>query len=273
MTYTEPFPLLVGEIFVDYTLTARGEDSKLRLGGIVHAARRFWALNAPFSVAAVLPSYLEDLARQYLLSLGCVDFHVLGEVGGGPNLTVIHDAPEVAAQEYDTLLRDEKSVKLSKIDLANEIYRDILIFPGSYDLLDACKALCAASPGKPVRSLRKLRITRLRSLFTSSITTSTDLQNPWYQPGDGSHCHQKFLMTMKDGVDLMCATGAEVDLLDSGCCDMAGPFSFEAEHYDVSQALAERVFLPVVQSAKRGLTRSTGMLPGLDTPEQYPQNT
>jgi hypothetical protein len=54
---------------------------------------------------------------------------------------------------------------------------------------------------------------------------------------------------MEDGVDLMCATGAEVHLLDSGCCDMASPFGFEAEHYDVSQALAERVFLPAVRRA------------------------
>ena len=64
------------------------------------------------------------------------------------------------------------------------------------------------------------------------------------------HCHQKSLMTMKDDVELMRATGAEVDLLDSGCCGMAGPFGFEAEHYDVSQALAERVLLPAVRSAR-----------------------
>jgi nucleoside 2-deoxyribosyltransferase len=145
MTYKESVPLLVGEIFVDYTLTTPGKENKLRLGGIVHAARGFWAFNAPFSVAAVLPSYLEDLAREYLLSLGCVSFHILGEVRGAPNLTVIHDATEVADQEYDTILRDDKFVKLSTLDLTNEIYRDILIFPGSYDLLDACKALPVAA--------------------------------------------------------------------------------------------------------------------------------
>ncbi|WP_263418208.1 FAD-binding and (Fe-S)-binding domain-containing protein [Terriglobus albidus] len=64
------------------------------------------------------------------------------------------------------------------------------------------------------------------------------------------HCHQKSLMTMKHDVDLMRATGAEVDLLDSGCCGMAGPFGFEAGHYDVSQTLAERVLLPAVRSAR-----------------------
>jgi Fe-S oxidoreductase len=64
------------------------------------------------------------------------------------------------------------------------------------------------------------------------------------------HCHQKSLMTMNADVKLMRATGAEVDLLDSGCCGMAGPFGFEAEHYEVSQALAERGLLPAVRAAR-----------------------
>jgi FAD/FMN-containing dehydrogenase/Fe-S oxidoreductase len=63
------------------------------------------------------------------------------------------------------------------------------------------------------------------------------------------HCHQKSLMTMKDEMKLMKATGAEVTLLDSGCCGMAGPFGFEAEHFEVSQKLAERVLLPAVRAA------------------------
>lgn len=44
-------------------------------------------------------------------------------------------------------------------------------------------------------------------------------------------------------------TGAKVDLLDSGCCGMAGPFGFEQEKYAVSQTLGERVLLPAVRSA------------------------
>jgi FAD/FMN-containing dehydrogenase/Fe-S oxidoreductase len=63
------------------------------------------------------------------------------------------------------------------------------------------------------------------------------------------HCHQKALMTMKDEMKLMKATGAEVNLLDSGCCGMAGPFGFEKDKYAVSQYLAERVLLPAVRSA------------------------
>lgn len=134
-------PLLVGEIFVDFTVTGPGAENKLRLGGITHAARGFWALNTPFSVAVVLPEYLEDLSRNYLRALGCVDYHVIGHVRGAPNVTVLFDPTEVADQGYDTLLRDEKTVEPLPINFAHATYRDILIFPGSYDLARVCTAL------------------------------------------------------------------------------------------------------------------------------------
>ncbi len=141
MKPSKPIPLLVGEIFVDFTLTEPGKENKLRLGGVAHAARCFWALDVPYSAAVVLPRYLEETARKYFKALGCVDFHVLGQVMGAPNVTVIPDATEVADQEYDTLLRDEKTVELSGLDLSNEVFEDILVFPGSYDLVEVCESL------------------------------------------------------------------------------------------------------------------------------------
>ena len=63
------------------------------------------------------------------------------------------------------------------------------------------------------------------------------------------HCHQKSLLTMKDDMSLLRATGAQVTLLDSGCCGMAGPFGFEKDKFEVSQKLAERVLLPAVRAA------------------------
>jgi hypothetical protein len=77
MKLAKPLPLLVGEIFVDFTLTESGIENKLRLGGVAHAARGFWALDAPYSAAVVLPRYLKETAHKYLMAFGCVDFHVL----------------------------------------------------------------------------------------------------------------------------------------------------------------------------------------------------
>jgi Fe-S oxidoreductase len=63
------------------------------------------------------------------------------------------------------------------------------------------------------------------------------------------HCHHKSAMKMTDEVAILRRTGADVDLLDSGCCGMAGPFGFEREKFEVSQALGERVLLPAVRAA------------------------
>jgi nucleoside 2-deoxyribosyltransferase len=139
MNNEESHPLLVGEVFVDFTITAPGKENKLRLGGVAHAARSFWALNRPFSASVVLPCYLEHIAERYFRALGCVDFHILGRVRGAPNVTVVFDATEVADQKYETLLREEKSVELAIIDLSQTAHSDILMFPGSYDIARVCK--------------------------------------------------------------------------------------------------------------------------------------
>jgi FAD/FMN-containing dehydrogenase/Fe-S oxidoreductase len=63
------------------------------------------------------------------------------------------------------------------------------------------------------------------------------------------HCHHKSIMKMGDELALLRATGSEVEYLDSGCCGMAGPFGFEKDKFEVSQALGERVLLPAVRQA------------------------
>jgi Fe-S oxidoreductase len=69
---------------------------------------------------------------------------------------------------------------------------------------------------------------------------------------------------------LLRATGATVELLDSGCCGMAGPFGFEADKFGVSQTLAERVLLPAVRGAgEYDLIVSNGF----SCREQIKQNT
>ena len=84
------------------------------------------------------------------------------------------------------------------------------------------------------------------------------------------HCHQKAIMTMKDEMRLLQATGAKVEMLDSGCCGMAGPFGFEADKFDVSQKLAERVLLPAIRAAgPNDLLVSNGF----SCREQIKQNT
>ncbi len=41
----------------------------------------------------------------------------------------------------------------------------------------------------------------------------------------------------------------EVDVVESGCCGMAGAFGYEAEHFDLSMRMGELGVLPAVRAA------------------------
>jgi Fe-S oxidoreductase len=63
------------------------------------------------------------------------------------------------------------------------------------------------------------------------------------------HCHHKSVIGMTAEARLLSKMGLDFEILDSGCCGMAGSFGFEADHYDVSIAVGERVLLPAVRRA------------------------
>jgi len=65
------------------------------------------------------------------------------------------------------------------------------------------------------------------------------------------HCHHKAIMKMTDEQTLLEKMGLNLDLLDAGCCGMAGAFGFEKDHYEVSIKCAERVLLPAVRHASQ----------------------
>jgi FAD/FMN-containing dehydrogenase/Fe-S oxidoreductase len=63
------------------------------------------------------------------------------------------------------------------------------------------------------------------------------------------HCHHKAVMKMTDEQKILSKLGLDFNVLDSGCCGMAGAFGFEKDHYDVSIKAGERVLLPAVRKA------------------------
>ena len=98
------------------------------------------------------------------------------------------------------------------------------------------------------------RATKLRS---QTFLLSEFLENhaPGYTPPQlqrkvlvHGHCHHKSLMGLGDEESLFRKMGADLQSIDSGCCGMAGPFGFEKEKYEVSQAVGERVLLPAVRN-------------------------
>ena len=65
------------------------------------------------------------------------------------------------------------------------------------------------------------------------------------------HCHHKAVMRMGAEEAILKKLGLDFEILDSGCCGMAGIFGFEKAHYDVSIKCGERVLLPAVRNAAK----------------------
>jgi Fe-S oxidoreductase len=63
------------------------------------------------------------------------------------------------------------------------------------------------------------------------------------------HCHHKAVMSMSDEQKMLERLGLDFELVDAGCCGMAGAFGFEKQHYEGSIKAGERVLLPRVREA------------------------
>ncbi len=67
-----------------------------------------------------------------------------------------------------------------------------------------------------------------------------------------AHCHQKAIMKTKCDEKVYEAMGMDYQMLDSGCCGMAGYFGYEkGDHYDVSVRVGEMVLLPAARKADK----------------------
>jgi Fe-S oxidoreductase len=63
------------------------------------------------------------------------------------------------------------------------------------------------------------------------------------------HCHQKAASATTGSIALLQRIpGATVDVLDAGCCGMAGSFGFEREHYDLSLTIGGMRLFPAVNA-------------------------
>jgi FAD/FMN-containing dehydrogenase/Fe-S oxidoreductase len=102
-------------------------------------------------------------------------------------------------------------------------------------------------PGEPARRLAG-RAVSLAELLAGD-------GDGWRPPTVGGraivqgHCHQQAVIGMDPDLELLAAAGVDAELLDAGCCGMAGAFGFEAHHYRVAMAVGERRLLPAVRAA------------------------
>jgi len=63
------------------------------------------------------------------------------------------------------------------------------------------------------------------------------------------HCHQEAVMGMGAEKELYERLGLDFEVLDSGCCGLAGSFGFEKEHDGISREIGEQRLMPMVRQA------------------------
>jgi Fe-S oxidoreductase len=63
------------------------------------------------------------------------------------------------------------------------------------------------------------------------------------------HCHQEATAGSDAEQRLYERMGLDYEVLDSGCCGLAGSFGFEAAHHDVSVDIAQARLLPLIEAA------------------------
>jgi FAD/FMN-containing dehydrogenase/Fe-S oxidoreductase len=64
-----------------------------------------------------------------------------------------------------------------------------------------------------------------------------------------THCHQHAVLKDDADRELMRRMGLDADVLDEGCCGLAGNFGFEQGHYELSMEIGELGVLPAVRGA------------------------
>lgn len=84
------------------------------------------------------------------------------------------------------------------------------------------------------------------------------------------HCNHHAILKPEAQKSILEDMGLEFEVLDSGCCGMAGSFGFEKEHFDVSMKCGERVLLPAVRAAGKDVLI---IADGFSCREQIAQST
>ncbi len=108
------------------------------------------------------------------------------------------------------------------------------------------------------------RHTLLFEEFLAREATAKRLQLPLGAlPGQQTlvhgHCHQKAVGAMKSMRKVLkLIPGHDFEMIDAGCCGMAGSFGIEREHAPLSTAMAEQGLLPALRAAPEARVLANG---------------
>jgi Fe-S oxidoreductase len=95
-------------------------------------------------------------------------------------------------------------------------------------------------------------LSRQSFMFEEFVTRELPAYTPPKHNGTAllqAHCHHRAVVGMETEINLLQKVeGLKLNVLDSGCCGLAGAFGYEKDHYEISRALAERVLLPAIRA-------------------------
>ena len=170
---------LVGDILNDVTLSTSETRLKMRLGGIVHAARGLWAMGVDYAIAYFAPSYLDSHIVSFIQKFGCKQIIKLGTVTNCPYTMLISEVKEIGNQGYEFLLRDDIHIEYDEQAITElDSFEDLMIISGNYDM---SKIISHVSPdvrihsdvANNVKSVEELKSDKkIETLF---VSTSSDL--------------------------------------------------------------------------------------------------
>lgn len=66
-----------------------------------------------------------------------------------------------------------------------------------------------------------------------------------------THCHAKAAAGSGPTLRMLGRAGCDVQLIETGCCGMAGSFGYEAEHFDISMKIGGLHLFPAVETSSR----------------------
>ncbi len=119
---------------------------------------------------------------------------------------------------------------------------------------------------------------RIMRIANTTNTTNTTNGPKTYLHG---HCYQKAQSPAADGyptgmhatVQMLESVGYQVEVIDSGCCGMAGAFGYESEHYQVSMQVGELALFPAVREALKEGESVLIAAPGVSCQSQIEDGT
>ena len=194
-----------------------------------------------------------------ILSRCGLDVHVLPILGAGASFLskgFIDQARAHATRVLDLLRQADPGCEASIVGIEPP---EVYAFKHDYvdllpDRIDEVRGRAAQVWLLEEFLLRSVEFNRLRvANLESGIDFQEDSsrQSVQFHP----HCHQRAEGPSPDGlpngtaatVELLRSCGYDVELMDTGCCGMAGTFGYEAEHYDLSMKVGELKLFPKIR--------------------------